>query len=128
MNHNEAVKKAGEDSDYQRRGLFDAIHKGNFPGWTLKWQVMPYEDARTYRITPFDLTKTWPHADYPLLEVGKVMLNENPVNWDAQIVQLAITSRYPSTRPGMWMRSIPMAGQRRSRRSAASRRGWPLVT
>ena len=85
----EAVKKAGEDSDYHRRDLFDAIHKGDYPSWTLKWQIMPYEDAKTYRINPFDLTKTWPHSDYPLIEVGKLVLNENPVDWDTQIEQLA---------------------------------------
>ncbi len=50
---------------------------------------MPFEDAKTYRINPFDLTKTWPHADYPLIEVGKLVLNENPVDWDTQIEQLA---------------------------------------
>ncbi len=89
LTQEEAVKKAGEDSDYHRRDLFDAIHKGNFPSWTLKWQIMPYEDAKTYRINPFDLTKTWPHSDYPLIEVGKLVLNENPVDWDTQIEQLA---------------------------------------
>ncbi len=85
----EAVKKAGEDSDYHRRDLFDAIHRGDYPSWTLKWQIMPYEDAKTYRINPFDLTKTWPHEDYPLIEVGTLTLDENPVDWDTQIEQLA---------------------------------------
>ncbi|RIV92833.1 catalase [Aurantiacibacter xanthus] len=85
----EADTMAGQDGDYHRRDLFDAIDQGNFPSWTLKWQIMPYEDARTYRINPFDLTKTWPHADYPLIEVGKLVLNENPVDWDTQIEQLA---------------------------------------
>ena len=89
LTQDEAVKTAGEDSDYHRRDLFDAIHEGNFPSWTLKWQIMPYEDAKTYRINPFDLTKTWPHSDYPLIEVGKLVLNENPVDWDTQIEQLA---------------------------------------
>ena len=89
LTQDEAVQKAGEDSDYHRRDLFDAIHKGDYPSWTLKWQIMPYEDAKTYRINPFDLTKTWPHADYPLIEVGKLVLNENPVDWDTQIEQLA---------------------------------------
>lgn len=89
LTQDEAVKKAGEDSDYHRRDLFDAIHKGDHPSWTLKWQIMPYEDAKTYRINPFDLTKTWPHADYPLIEVGKLVLDENPVDWDTQIEQLA---------------------------------------
>ncbi|WP_336987384.1 catalase [Altererythrobacter aquiaggeris] len=85
----EAVKMAGEDSDYHRRDLFDNIAKGNGPSWTLKWQIMPYDDARTYRINPFDLTKTWPHADYPLIEVGKLVLDRNPVDFHTQIEQLA---------------------------------------
>ena len=85
----EAVEMAGKDSDYHRRDLFNAIAEGNGPSWTLKFQIMPFEDAKTYRINPFDLTKTWPHSDYPLIEVGKLTLNENPVDWDTQIEQLA---------------------------------------
>ncbi|WP_417613783.1 catalase [Parasphingorhabdus sp.] len=89
LTQEEAVKKAGEDSDYHRRDLFDAIRAGNGPSWTLKWQIMPFEDAKTYRINPFDLTKTWPHEDYPLIEVGKLVLDENPVDFHTQIEQLA---------------------------------------
>ncbi len=85
----EAVEMAGKDSDYHRRDLFNAIAKGDFPTWTLKWQIMPFEDAKTYRINPFDLTKTWPHADYPLIEVGKLTLNRNPTDWHMEIEQLA---------------------------------------
>lgn len=85
----EAVKKAGEDSDYHRRDLFNAIDEGDFPSWTLNWQIMPFEDAKTYRINPFDLTKTWPHSDYPLIEVGTLTLNRNPTDWHAEIEQLA---------------------------------------
>ncbi|PZT87175.1 MAG: catalase [Citromicrobium sp.] len=89
LTQEEADKMAGQDGDYHRRDLFDAIHKGDYPSWTLKWQVMPFEDAKTYRINPFDLTKTWPHADYPLIEVGKLTLDTNPVDWDTEIEQLA---------------------------------------
>lgn len=89
LTQDEAVEKAGKDSDYHRRDLFDNIAKGNGPSWTLKWQIMPYEDAKTYRINPFDLTKTWPHADYPLIEVGKLKLDRNPVDFHTQIEQLA---------------------------------------
>ncbi|MFC3612769.1 catalase [Lutimaribacter marinistellae] len=85
----EADKMAGQDSDYHRRDLFNAIADGDFPSWTLKWQVMPYEDAKTYRINPFDLTKTWPHADYPLIEVGKLTLDRNPTDFHTEIEQLA---------------------------------------
>ena len=85
----EADEMAGKDGDYHRRDLFQNIADGNFPSWTLKWQIMPFDDAKTYRINPFDLTKTWPHADYPLLEVGKLVLDRNPTDWHTEIEQLA---------------------------------------
>ena len=50
---------------------------------------MPYEDAKTYRFNPFDLTKIWPHSDYPLIKVGTMTLNRNPENFFAQIEQAA---------------------------------------
>ncbi len=85
----EAVEKAGTDPDYHRADLFNAIADGNFSSWTLKWQIMPYEDARTYKWNPFDLTKTWPHDDYPLIEVGKLVLDRNPTDWHTEIEQIA---------------------------------------
>ena len=89
LTQDEADKMAGQDGDYHRRDLFDHIARGEYPSWTLKWQIMPFEDAKTYRINPFDLTKVWPHDDYPLIEVGKLTLDTNPVDWDTQIEQLA---------------------------------------
>lgn len=80
---------AGEDSDFHRRDLFDTIAAGDFPSWTLHVQVMPYEDAKTYRINPFDLTKVWPRGDYPLIKVGTMRLDRNPDNHFAQIEQAA---------------------------------------
>ncbi len=91
MTNEEAAEIAGTDADYHRRDLFEAIEAGNYPSWTLSVQIMPYEDAKTYRINPFDLTKIWPHADYPLHEVGKLTLKENPVNHFAQIEQAAFS-------------------------------------
>ena len=87
----EATRIAGEDADFHRRDLFEAIERGDFPRWKLSVQVMPYEEAKTYRINPFDLTKTWPHADYPLIAVGEFELNENPRNHFAQIEQAAFS-------------------------------------
>jgi catalase len=89
LSQDEADKLAGTDGDFHRRDLFDAISEGNNPSWTLKWQIMPYEDAKTYDINPFDLTKVWPHDDYPLIEVGKLTLNQNPTDFHTQIEQLA---------------------------------------
>ncbi|WP_116115491.1 catalase [Austwickia chelonae] len=83
----DAEKIAGEDADFHRRDLFDAIEKGDLPSWTLSVQVMPYEEAKTYRFNPFDLTKIWSHQDYPLIEVGRMTLDRNPENFFAQVDQ-----------------------------------------
>lgn len=78
---------AGEDADFHRRDLHTAIENGDHPAWTLYVQVMPYEDAKDYRFNPFDLTKVWPHEDYQPIKVGRLVLNENPENFHAQIEQ-----------------------------------------
>ena len=91
ISNEEATKLSGEDADAHRRDLFDSIKNGDYPSWTLHVQVMPYADAKTYRFNPFDLTKVWPFEDYPLIEVGKLTLNENPTNHFAQIEQAAFS-------------------------------------
>ncbi|MGC3874919.1 catalase [Halomonas sp. GXIMD04776] len=85
----DADRLAGEDSDYHMRDLFGAIAEGNHPSWTLYVQVMPFEEAKTYRLNPFDLTKVWPHEDYPLIKVGKMTLDRNPTDNHAEIEQAA---------------------------------------
>ncbi|WP_092875213.1 catalase [Izhakiella capsodis] len=80
---------AGIDGDYHTRDLFDAIKQGNFPSWTLFMQIMPFAEAESYRYNPFDLTKVWPHADYPLIKVGKLVLDRNPADNHAEIEQAA---------------------------------------
>jgi catalase len=85
----EADQLAGSDGDYHTRDLFQAIERGECPSWTLKMQIMPFEDAKTYRFNPFDLTKVWPHADYPLVEVGRMTLDRNPTDNHAEIEQAA---------------------------------------
>ncbi|MGM0825368.1 MAG: catalase [Pseudomonadota bacterium] len=89
MTQQQADEMAGTDADYHRRDLFEAIKRGDYPTWTLKMQIMPFDDAKTYRINPFDLTKVWPHDDYPMIEVGKLTLNENPTDFHSQIEQAA---------------------------------------
>ncbi|MBS7706764.1 catalase [Chelatococcus asaccharovorans] len=84
-----AAQIAGTDADYYLRDLYEAIERGDFPRWKVSVQIMPYEDAKTYRFNPFDLTKIWPHADYPLIPVGEYVLNRNPENYFAQIEQAA---------------------------------------
>ena len=80
-----------KDREASQRDLFEFIEKGDFPRWDFKIQVMPELDAETYHINPFDLTKVWPHADYPLIDVGVLELNRNPENYFAQIEQAAFS-------------------------------------
>jgi catalase len=89
----------GKDPDYSQRDLFDAIARGDFPKWRVSVQIMPEKDAETYPINPFDLTKVWPHKDYPLHEVGELELNRNPENYFAEVEQAAFEPR--NIVPGM---------------------------
>ncbi|HET7305994.1 MAG TPA: catalase [Segeticoccus sp.] len=91
FSNEEAAAMAGEDADFHRRDLFRSIAQGDHPSWTLYVQVMPYEDAKDYRFNPFDLTKVWPHQDYPLIKVGRMTLNKNPENFFAEIEQAAFS-------------------------------------
>ncbi|WP_404329679.1 catalase KatA [Mesobacillus maritimus] len=86
-----AAKIAGENPDYHTEDLFNAIDKGDFPSWTLYVQIMPVEDADTYRWDPFDVTKVWSQKDYPLIEVGKMTLNKNPENYFAEVEQVTLS-------------------------------------
>ena len=87
----QAVRMAGIDPDHATRDLFAAIQDGDFPAWTVSVQIMPELEAETYRINPFDLTKVWPHADYPLVEIGELVLNRNPENYFAEVEQAAFS-------------------------------------
>ncbi|MGR7001157.1 catalase [Yinghuangia aomiensis] len=87
----EAAELAGRDPDSHQRDLREAIDAGQFPSWTLKVQLMPVADAAKYRFNPFDLTKVWPHADYPLVEVGRLVLDRNPENVFAEVEQAAFS-------------------------------------
>ncbi len=83
----QAAEIAGNNPDYHREHLFEAIEKGNNPKWDVKIQVMPEVEAESYKINPFDLTKVWPHSDYPLIDVGVMELNRNPRNHFAEVEQ-----------------------------------------
>ncbi|MEN8760916.1 MAG: catalase [Thiogranum sp.] len=89
MSVNEAGGIAAENPDYHRQELYEAIEQGDCPKWTVKMQIMPEKDAESYNINPFDLTKVWPYADYPLIEVGVLELNRNPQNHFAEVEQAA---------------------------------------
>jgi catalase len=85
----EAEKLIGKDRESHQRDLFDAIARGDFPKWKLCVQIMPEKDASKVPYHPFDLTKVWPHKDYPLIEVGVWELNRNPENFFADVEQSA---------------------------------------
>ncbi|MGD9734678.1 MAG: catalase [Solirubrobacterales bacterium] len=83
----EAVEMASQDPDAHRRDLRKAIADGEAPEWRLEVQVMPFEEALSYRFNPFDLTKVWPHGDYPPIQVGRMVLDRNPDNFFAEVEQ-----------------------------------------
>jgi len=85
----EAESIIGKDRESHQRDLYEAIEGGDFPKWTLCVQVMPEVDASKVPYNPFDLTKIWPHKDYPLIEVGVMELNRNPENFFAEVEQSA---------------------------------------
>ncbi|MBR1202859.1 MULTISPECIES: catalase [unclassified Bradyrhizobium] len=87
----EAEALIGKDRESHQRDLFNSIERGDFPRWTLFIQVMTDAQAKAFAFNPFDLTKVWPKADYPLIEVGHFELNRNPENVFAEVEQAAFT-------------------------------------
>jgi catalase len=85
----EAAKMIGEDRETHQRDLFNAIAKGEFPQWRVCIQVMTQAQADSFRWNPFDLTKVWPHGEFPLIDVGTLELNRNPENYFAEVEQAA---------------------------------------
>lgn len=87
----EAAAVIGQSRESYQEALFGAVERGEFPRWTMSIQVMPEADAGKTPYNPFDLTKVWPHADYPLIEVGELELNRNPANYFAEVEQAAFS-------------------------------------
>ncbi len=87
----EADRMRGADPDCATRDLHEAIMNGDFPSWRLEVQIMTPEQAKNYRFDPFDITKVWPHADFPPLNVGRLVLNRNPENYFAEVEQAAFS-------------------------------------
>jgi len=81
----------GQDRESHQRDLVEAIERGDFPRWNVKVQIMPEADADRTSYNPFDLTKVWPHAEYPLIDVGTLELNRNPDNYFAEVEQSAFS-------------------------------------
>ncbi len=90
-NNADTAKIIGVDRESHQRDLFNAIEEGDFPRWKLKIQVMTEAQANETDFNPFDLTKVWPHADFPLIEVGTLELNRNPDNYFAEVEQASFT-------------------------------------
>jgi len=87
----EAAELQGKDPDYAIRDLYNSIELGNFPSWTFYVQIMTFAEAEYFEFNPFDLTKVWPHKEYPLIPVGKIVLNRNPRNYFAEVEQVAFS-------------------------------------
>ncbi|MGE0338283.1 MAG: catalase [Xanthobacteraceae bacterium] len=86
----EGGEKIANDRETHQRDLYEAIERKEFPRWKFYVQIMPEEDAGKHWYNPFDLTKVWPHGDYPLIEVGMLELNRNPENYFAEVEQAAL--------------------------------------
>src|SRR5690606_1282078 len=85
----EAAEMKSKDMDWAQRDLVEAIDKKDFPKWNLKVQIMTEEQAKNWNFNPFDLTKVWPHGEFPLIDVGVMELNEVPKNYFADVEQSA---------------------------------------
>ncbi len=89
LTRQEAEAMRSKDPDHATRDLFQAIEKGDYPSWTLEMQIMTPEQARDYRYDINDITKVWPHGDFPPITVGRLVLDRNPVNYFAEVEQAA---------------------------------------
>ncbi|GAB1438177.1 catalase KatA [Providencia sp.] len=91
LSDEQAEQLVGKDRESSQRDLFESIEKGDFPRWKLQVQIMPEKEASVVPYNPFDLTKVWPHKDYPLIDVGYFELNRNPDNYFADVEQAAFS-------------------------------------
>ena len=91
LTNEEAAAKNAVDRESAGRDLYDAIARGDFPKWTMYVQIMTEEQAKHHYENPFDITKIWRHAEYPLIEVGELELNRWPENYFAEVEQAAFT-------------------------------------
>lgn len=89
LTQDEATTISGKDPDYATKDLYEAIEKGNYPSWTVYAQVIDPVEAETYKTNIFDATRTISQKDYPLIPFGKITLNQNPINYFAEVEQSA---------------------------------------
>ncbi|CAB3377694.1 Hypothetical predicted protein [Cloeon dipterum] len=86
-----AAELSAQDPDYSIRDLYNAIAKGDYPKYNMSIQVMTFEQAEKWKWNPFDLTKVWPHTEFPLIPVGQLVLDRNPSNYFAEVEQIAFS-------------------------------------
>jgi len=91
LTREEADRMKSVDPDHATRDLHQAIARGDYPSWRLEMQIMTPEQAKDYRFDPFDITKVWPHADFPPITIGRMVLNRNPENYFAEVEQAAFS-------------------------------------
>ncbi len=91
LTREEAEVMKGKDPDHATRDLYDAIARKEYPSWTLEVQIMTPEQAKDYRFDILDITKVWPHKDFPPKKIGKLVLNRNPENYFAEVEQAAFS-------------------------------------
>jgi catalase len=89
LTNEESIRMAGENPDHATQDLYESIENGDFPEWNVYVQIMTKEEALEYKFDPFDVTKVWYHGDYPLIPLGKMVLNKNPENYFAEVEQVA---------------------------------------
>ena len=91
LTNDEAAQIIAKDRESNQRDLFESIEKGDFPSWDFKIQIMTQDQAKSVKFNPFDLTKTWSHKEFPLIDVGVMTLNENPKNYFNEVEQAAFS-------------------------------------
>lgn len=91
LTNSEAEAIVAKDRESNQRDLFEAIERGDFPKWNAQIQIMPEMEAEKYHLNPFDVTKVWPHKDYPCMDVGVLELNHNPDNYFAEVEQASFS-------------------------------------
>jgi hypothetical protein len=89
MDVKRADETSGSDPDYSIRDLYNSIAKGEFPSWNFFIQVMSFDEAERHKWNPFDVTKVWPQTEFPLIPVGRLVLDRNPNNYFAEVEQIA---------------------------------------
>ena len=126
LTQTEADRITGEDADYHQRDLYHAIEREEYPSRTLHMQIMPHDQAKNHRFNPFDLSKIWPHSDYPLIEVGKLTLNRNVSDYHTEMEQAAFQPN--NAVPGTGLSPDKMLLARGFSYADAHRPGSALIT